>query len=249
MARQKTGSLGIGNFRLYHEREKDQYIGALVAEWEKEKKEEGVVKKPLPFVTLSRQFGCMTLETGLRLTERLNQRGATGPGWAVYDKEIVEKIAEDLRISKRLTRNLTEGSRSRIAEYMEAFFGRRSSQDEVFQKTVQVVRSLCERGHAVVVGRGGCKIAADMPNGFHVRIVAPFAWRVEEVAAFYELSKEAAQERVRMIDASRQAFFKGHFDQDISEPELHDMVLNQAKLPMDVLVDLVVQGMVGKGLL
>jgi len=72
MARKKKGPLGV--FRLYTEREKDLHIGALVAQWEKERRQKRLVGKP--FLTISRQYGCMALETGLRFTERLNELDA-----------------------------------------------------------------------------------------------------------------------------------------------------------------------------
>ena len=89
MNKKDRGPLGIGNFRLYTEKGKDQYIGALVSEWQKGKTAEKAKKETLPFITLSRQFGCMTLETGLRLAERLNRMNTPDPKWAVYDKDQV----------------------------------------------------------------------------------------------------------------------------------------------------------------
>ena len=102
--------------------------------------------------------------------------------------------------------------------------------------------------HAVVVGRGACKIAEDMPKGFHVRIIAPLPWRVEQVSSFYRFSKEEATRRVRLMDAEREAFFRRYFNEDIANSDLYDMVLNQARLSMDAIVDLVVRGMECRGL-
>lgn len=102
--------------------------------------------------------------------------------------------------------------------------------------------------HAVVVGRGACKIAEDMPKGFHVRIIAPLPWRVEQVSSFYRFSKEEATRRIRLMDAEREAFFRRYFNEDIANSDLYDMVLNQARLSMDAIVDLVVRGLECRGL-
>ncbi len=249
MVTRKEAPAGIGVFRLYTEKEKDSYIGALVTQFEKSTKKQKPVEEHRPFITLSRQFGCMALEIALQITERLNQRESSGPAWAVYDKEIVRKIAEDLQMSKRFVESLTERSKTRISEYMEAFFLKRSTRDEVFQLTVGFVRALCQQGHTVVIGRAGCRIGADLPGGFHVRIMAPFSWRVEQVASFYDLGEKEAAQRIQMIDESRLAFFQGYFGHDVSDPDLYDLVLNQERLPMELLVDLVIQGMEGKQLL
>jgi hypothetical protein len=232
---------------MYSERERDQYIGAMVDEWKKKQEERGSAGSP--FLTISRQFGCMALETGLRFAERLHQTEASETVWTFFDREIVHRIASDMKISEKLAGLLTEGARSKITRYMEALFRRWPIDDEVFEQTVRVIRSICEKGHAVVVGRGTCKIAEDLSQGFHVRIVAPLAWRVEQVASFYELSNEEALRRIRVIDAEREAFFRRYFNEDVSNPDLYDMVLNQARLPMDSIIDLVVLGMQSRGLI
>jgi len=247
MAKKKKGSFGLGVYRMYGAREKDQYIASLVAEWKKQ--QEGRISAGNPFITVSRHYGCMALETGLRFAERLNQADASGSVWSLYDKEIVHTIASDMRISRRLSDLLTEGSRSKIASYMDGLLKRWPIEDEVFQRTVRIIRSICEKGHAVLIGRGACKIAEDMSKGFHIRIVAPLAWRVEQVASFYHLSKQEAVLRIRLIDAEREAFFRRYFNEDIANPGLYDMVLNQARLSMDAVVDLVVRGMQSRGLI
>lgn len=246
MAPRKKAPLDFGVFRMYSEREKDRYIGAMVAEWKKQ--QEGKISVGRPFITVSRQYGCMALETGLRFAERLNRIDSSDTVWTLYDKEIVHRIASDMKISRRLSELLTEGSKSKIARYVDGLLIKWPIEDEVFQKTVRIIRSICEKGHAVVVGRGACKIAEDMPKGFHVRITAPLPWRVEQVSSFYRLSKEEATRRIRLMDAEREAFFRRYFNEDIANSDLYDMVLNQAKLSMDTIVDLVVSGMQSRGL-
>jgi cytidylate kinase len=245
MAGKKKAPLGLGVFRLYTEREKDQHIGALVAQWERERRHKRSAGKP--FLTISRQYGCMALETGLRFTERLNELDPSETNWTLYDKEIVSRIASDMKMSKRLADLLTSGARTKIARYMDALLEKWPVEDEVFQRMVRVVRSICEKGHAVVVGRGACKISEDLANGFHIRIVAPLAWRAEQVASFYQLSEEEAVRRIRLFDAERAAFVRRYFDEDIEDPNLYDMVLNQGTLSMDLIVDLVVRAMQTKG--
>jgi cytidylate kinase len=190
----------------------------------------------------------MALETGLRFVERLNELDTSEIAWTLYDKEIVSRIACDMKMSKRLTDLLTSGARTKIARYMDALLEKWPVEDEVFQRMVRIVRSICEKGHAVVVGRGACKISEDLANGFHIRIVAPLSWRAKQVASFYHLSEEEAVRRIRLFDAERAAFVRKYFDEDIENPTLYDMVLNQGTLPMDLIVDLVATAMQERGI-
>lgn len=247
MASKKKGPLGFGVFRLYTEREKQQHIGAMVAQWEREATRKRVVGRP--FLTISRQYGCMALETGLRFAECLNGLESSEGGWTLYDKEIVSRIACDMKMNKRLADLLTSGTRTKIARYMDAHLAKWPVEDDVFERMVRVIRSICERGQAVVVGRGACKIAQDLGSGFHIRIVAPLSWRVRQVASFYRLSEEEAVRRIRLFDAEREAFFRRYFDESIENPDLYDLVLNQGTLSMDLIVDLVARAMQAKGIL
>ncbi len=246
MAIKKKRPLGFGVFRLYTERERNHYIGAMIDNWEKAKRQKRQAGNP--FLTISRQYGCMALETGLRFAERLNQLDTSEAVWTLYEKEIVSRIACDMRMTERLANLLTSGTRSKIARYMNVHLEKWPIEDEVFQNMVRVIRSICEKGHAVVVGRGACKIAEDLAKGFHIRIVAPLPWRVQQVASFYELSQEEAARRIRLFDAEREAFFRRYFDEDIENPNLYDMVLNQGRFSMDLIVDLVVRAMQVRGI-
>jgi cytidylate kinase len=69
------------------------------------------------------------------------------------------------------------------------------------------------------------------------------------VSSFYRLSKEEATRRIRLMDAEREAFFRRYFNEDIANSDLYDMVLNQARLSMDTIVDLVVMGMKSRGMI
>lgn len=249
MAMRKKGQGGFGVVRVQTERERDQYVAALVSQWESEAKRKAPQKGDLPFVTISRQFGCKAMEFGLRLADRLNQRKGTDGNWAVFDQEIVRRIAQDLRMSRALTDLLAEGSQARITSYMTSFFYQRPTRDEIFRNTVRVVRSLCEKGNTIVIGRGGCSIAADLPKGFHLRLTAPLEWRVKQVMATYDVSEKDALERIRLMDKERKSYFRTHFQADLDDPAFFDLVLNQARFPMDGLLDVTVKAMEARGLL
>ena len=250
MRRQKSqkGPFGYGVVRNYTEKEKDLYIGSLVARWEKEKHEKKTQRKR-PFITISRQFGTMAMETAMRLSDRLNSSGTADPEWIVYDKEIVKKIAKDLKMSRRLAEILTESSKNKIGQYMDGFLRTGPTMDEVLKKNIEVVRSLCEKGHTIILGRAGCRIGGDLPQGFHFRIVAPLEKRVDQVASFYSMSRHEAARKTKYADAERKALFRQLFDQNIEDADLYDMVLNQGKLSGDTIVEIVLQTMKNKGLL
>jgi len=249
MAALKKKPAGIGVFRTPTEQEKSQYIGSLVDQWERLGKEKRKVDGTHPFVTISRQVGCMGFDVGLKLSQQLEQKDPSGTAWMVYDKEIVQQIAEKLKISERLVEILTERSYNRISDYMDSFFKGRPTIDTVQKESASIVRGLCEKGHSIVIGRGGCVIGAEAQGGFHLRLIAPGSWRVEQTAAAHNLSQEEAGQRVRLLDAEREEHFEKLYGRSISDPDLYDLILNESRFSPDQLIDIVVQAMKARGVL
>jgi len=248
MAALKKKPAGIGVFSTPTEQEKSQYIGSLVDQWERlgrAKKVDG----GRPFVTISRQVGCMAFDVGLRLAHRLNQEGASDAAWMVYDREIVHQIARKLKLSDRLVEILTERSYSRMSDYMDSFFKGRPTIDRVQQESARILRGLCEKGHSIIIGRGACIVCGGGEAGIHLRLVAPFAWRVARVAEAHKLSAPEAEQRVRLLDSEREKHFNTLCDRHVGEADLYDLVLNEARFAPERLIDLIVQAMKARGLL
>jgi len=249
MSALKKKPAGIGVFRLPTEQDKSQYVGSLVSQWEKQAREKGRTGGTHPFVTVSRQVGCMGFDVGMKLAERLNRDHPSDIPWIAYDREIVHQIAANLNMNDRLVELLTERSASRIRDYMDSYFKGRPTVDTVFKESMRIVSSLCEKGHAILIGRGACVIGAGSPNGFHLRLTAPFAWRVERVAEVHRLTTGEAEQRVRLLEDEREGLFEKFYGRKVSDPDLYDLTLNEARFSPEVLLEVVVGAMRGKGLL
>ena len=70
---------------------------------------------------------------------------------------------------------------------------------KVYRRVASTIRALAGAGRAVIVGRGGAFITADLAAGIHVRIVAPAEFRVREMARRLGISADAAADVVREI--------------------------------------------------
>jgi hypothetical protein len=103
----------------------------------------------------------------------------------------------------------------------------------VFHRVEATVRALAGRGRAIVVGWGGAYVTRDMPNGLHVRLVAPLEFRVGAAAELLGVSKEAAADWVRETEVSRRAFYRRHWPKRRVVPEGYSMILNVAAIPVE----------------
>jgi cytidylate kinase len=168
---------------------------------------ESILSKPPdedgPVITLSRLTGCDARQVASTLVDDLNQKYSTSK-WRWVDKDIIYAIAKELNTDILRVENFYKGIElSNISEMIMAFSGGFVSDLRVKKAIKDVVMSLCKEGHIVLVGRGGVSIAHDIKDALHIRLIAPFYWRVENVMKKKGLESEAAEEYVIETDEKR----------------------------------------------
>ena len=168
---------------------------------------ESILKMPVtndgPVITISRQTGCDARLVAETVVDNLNRKyGITK--WKWVDKDIIYKIAEELSTDALRVENFYKGIElSNASEMIMAFSGNFVSDLRVKKAIKDVVLTMCKEGFLVIVGRGGVSIAKDITDALHIRLVAPFYWRVENVMKKMTLDIEAAEKYVVDTDEKR----------------------------------------------
>ncbi|HEX8911793.1 MAG TPA: cytidylate kinase-like family protein [Humisphaera sp.] len=198
---------------------------------------------PLPFVTISREAGAggRTLAYKLAaLLDRLDPPPAGQPRWAVWDHELVEKVAAEAGIDAGVVEKLEVVRRPWLAELLSGLSagGDPAHPDElqVYRRVAAAIRGLARAGRAIVVGRGGAYVTRDLPGGVHVRLIAPRAARVRHMAGLHQVPDAEAAKMVDHIDRSRAAFLRSYWPVAASTPEAFSATFNTAAVPDDRVV-------------
>ena len=189
----------------------------------------------LPFVTISRQSGAGGhLLSYLLLTEFLRyQDEELFQGWHVFDRELCEAVALDPTLHESVEALLTEQYRSEAAEYIDSLFTGRSGQYRLYKTTFRVVRHLARVGKVIIVGRAGACATRGIPNGVHVRLVAPEAQRTLWLMKKMRTTREQARRTMLRHDADRQKAMRAFFNRDVDDPLLYDVVWNTAAVGLE----------------
>jgi cytidylate kinase len=85
---------------------------------------------------------------------------------------------------------------------------------------------LIEALNVIVVGRGAAIVTASLPRILHVRLVAPFDFRVRHFAEFYQTTAEKAAHLVRERDEARRRYVQSYFNADVNDPSHYHLVIN-----------------------
>ncbi len=198
----------------------------------------------LPAVTLSRQCGARVGPIAEKLLARLQATSPKdGPPWALFDKDLVQRVLDDHALPGRLAKFMPEDSPSEVRGVLGELLGLHPSLWTLFHHTTDTLYKLARRGNVILVGRGANVITRSLRNTFHVRLVGSHAHRVRFVMKTLGLNQHAAEDHIKKEDHARERFMRQHFSVNIDDPLLYDVTLNTDFLSDDAVADLIHAGL------
>jgi cytidylate kinase len=192
-----------------------------------------------PFVALSREFGCEALPLAQRLTEILNERCRPSIPWVAYDRQLLDKVADELHMRRDILDSLDGKRRDEMSELFDTIINRKVADTVVVRKLAEVIRSLAIHGHAILVGRGSSLVTQDLRNGLHVRLVAPRAWRVSKIAADRGIPFKDAEKIVDEGEQQRHHYIATFFVLDPQNSSHHDLIIDNSRFNLAQIAEIV----------
>lgn len=206
---------------------------------------EDIMKKPSsedgPVITISRLTGCDARLVATQLVDEMNKYYSTTK-WKWVDKDIIYAIAKELNTGAERVENFYKGIElSNLSEMIMAFSGNFISDLRVKKAIKDVILSMCKEGHIILVGRGGVSIARDIVDSLHIRLIAPFYWRVQNIMKKMNMSMEAAEEYCIETDEKRHNLILDFLDKKpLNIDYLFDATLNRGSYSNKELAELIV---------
>ncbi|MBK6765604.1 MAG: cytidylate kinase-like family protein [bacterium] len=186
--------------------------------------------RPIPFVTISRQFGCEAMALAESLAHEFDALEKLDSGsWQVYGRKLIEAMADQQYSFDQLMSALDSKARSGIEEFVETLVGQISDL-RLLHKLVQAMRATATLGRCIIVGRGGAIMTRDLPGGLHVRLVASEEHRLKGLVERSGWPEVRAHAELKEQDSSRQTFYRKYLRHDSNDPVLYDLVLNSERL-------------------
>jgi len=190
----------------------------------------GKLQSPLT-IAISREAG-----TG---GEAVAKRVAESLGWPCYDRELVDKIAEDSGVRADLLEKLDEKRPNWVSECLQGFSdGKQMSGAGYAKRLRDVLLALYFHGDCVILGRGAAQILPH-PNTLRVCLIAPRLHRVKQATGRLGVSEEA-DAKVAEADRHRVDFVKNYFHKDPTELREYDLIVDTSRFDEDCLADILV---------
>ena len=177
-------------------------------------------------ITISRQLGTFGSEIAREVAEKLN--------YEYVDKE---------RIGKMLATDFGLGAfdLERFDEKKPPFWEFLSVQKTKYLHSIQAaIYDFAQKGQVVIVGRGGQVLLRNLPRILHVRIFAPFAFRVKRLVESERVDEKHAIRTLQQSDHDSAAYIHSFFNADWEDAILYDLLINAEKLSPTNAVQLIV---------
>lgn len=170
-----------------------------------------------PIITISREYGSGGSIVAQKLAPIL------GGNWRIFHEEIVNEIAKEARLEKKLIREIDEKHVPLIEELTEDFFGKRYMTLRSYSRHLLKILSVIGlRGNAIIIGRGAQFL---FPSALKVRIIADMEDRVKTIIKFKKISEKRARLLIDKIDAERNEFNKSLYNHDQRKAHHYDLVI------------------------
>ena len=207
----------------------DKLVEEQIKRWQFNRKRK--YKKPIrPVITISRLPGCGAWEIAEQISTEVEID--------FFDGEIVDKIAENAEVNRRVVETLDEQDNSIVLEWLSTLTAERYLWAyEYLEHLTKIIGTIGAHGHAVILGRGASYI---LPKEICLRVlvVAPLEIRIENVRKAYKVSEKVARQNVMGKESDRVAFIRRYFHVDMLDPVNYDLVFNMGMCEQDMVVEM-----------
>ena len=193
-------------------------------------------------ITISRQFGSGGRTIGKEVAKEL--------GIPCYDKELIEKIAEETGYASEYIMEESEYAPN-ASGFAYSFLGRGSdglsNADRIWFAQRKVILNLAEKENCVIVGRCADYLLKDKADCLNVFIYATQEFRAQRIVKLYGESPVAPLKRLADKDKKRKLNYKYFTEQEWGKTQNYHMCLDSGYLGIENVVDLIVNTFRKKG--
>lgn len=185
-------------------------------------------------ITISREFGSGGRVIGEAVAKKL--------GYKYYDKDIIEKVAEETGFSKEFIEKRGEYANSKNI-FAYAFSGRDASgmsiEDYVFNAQRKIVLDIASEGNAIIVGRCADYILRENKDVINIFIIGNMDKKIERIMKLYSLNESDAKKLIKDMDKKRSINYNYYTDQVWGKSHNYAMTLNSSLIGMEQCIDII----------
>ena len=179
-------------------------------------------------ITISREFGSGGRFIGEEVAKKL--------GIAYYDKNIINQIAEESRLSPDYIQESAELSPKK-GLFAYAFAGRditgKSLEDMVYEAQRKVILELADKESCVIIGRNADFILKDRDDVLNVFIHGDMPEKIQRISHLHNVDEKEAVKMMADTDKRRMTNYNFYTEQKWGKASNYTLCLNSSQLGYD----------------
>ena len=201
-----------------------------------------------PVVTISREAGARGNTIAEAVVERLRLEHSIPHWhpWTLFNQNLIQCVIEEHSLPECTAGYLGEHGAGDISLMVAELLGLHPGVYNTVRRTAETIRRIARAGNAVIVGRGGNLITADIAHAIHVRLIGSKQIRTNHYAAHAGIPHAKAVTEIARIDRARKRYLKTHYQTDISDPLRYDLVLNTDRVSDDEAAAIIVTALAAR---
>ena len=191
-------------------------------------------------ITISREFGSGGRLIGKRLAEKLDI--------PYYDKELLDRIAEESGFSKEMIVEAEKKAKNSFLYSLASAMGTGeagpeslSLNERFFLAQFDTIRRIADEGSCVIVGRCADYVLRGMPEATNVFIYAEEADKIKRAVQEYGVPEDSVKKLMKDTDKARANYYSYHTGRKWGDHVNYNLFIDSGYIEIEDIVDLIIK--------
>ena len=191
-------------------------------------------------ITISREFGSGGRLIGKRLAEKLDI--------PYYDKELLDRIAEESGFSKEMIVEAEKKAQNSFLYSLASAMGTGeagpeslSLNERFFLAQFDTIRRIADEGSCVIVGRCADYVLRGMPEATNVFIYAEEADKIKRAVQEYGVPEDSVKKLMKDTDKARANYYSYHTGRKWGDHVNYNLSIDSGYIEIEDIVDLIIK--------
>ena len=181
-------------------------------------------------ITIAREYGSGGRYLGKLIAEKLEIK--------LYDKELIEQIAQKTGLSEEYIEN-NEQKRKLLDGFNSGYYSGLTNADELFVTENNLIKEIAQKESCVIIGRCADFILKDRKDVFKIFVYSSMEDKIKRATEIYGFSKEKAQKEIKRINKLRANHYKYYTEHEWTDYQNYDLCINSDTLGIEKTAEMI----------
>lgn len=197
-------------------------------------------------ITISKESGTESEQVASLLAKKL--------GWEYIGKQLVARLAKELRISESEVEAFRQDAQWRLLRFVDRYTCTLVQKvvdrehgcledKNYFEAVKKLVEDGYQAGNAIIIGWGGQCLLRGKPGVLHVRLRKDEEGKIKTIMSKYRLDRKAAKDYIAREEGDSKSLIKHYFKEDWNDARLYDLIIDMGKTSIEEAVEMIIKNL------